>query len=398
MVEKIKKSKIGRFILILIMDFLSVLNQIIPKKKKQILFYDSGRDFLDDNTEALYSWLRKNGFDKKYKFIVCVPKEKKRLSFSDYKPVGALYGVLAYLTSQYVFFSFGDFRIRPSKKQCVINQWHATPTKKIGKLTYDENYRNERLDNFTYIISSSETFVSVLAKAFGCNEDKVKVIGNARNDYLFSSKDAFKIIGINRDKYTKFILWMPTFRVSNDSRFHDGNTKTSETLLPIIEKYDDLDKLDKILSKRKVLLVIKIHPMALFKKRYYKNIIIVTNNDIIPKGVRLYEFVKEFDALITDYSSIYCDFLMLNRPIGFTLDDFEEYENSRGFVFDDFINYLPGQHLYFVKDIFKFVDNVAFGIDEFIEEREKMIPVFCKYTDGRNCEKLAEFAGLKLEG
>lgn len=89
---------------------------------------------------------------------------------------------------------------------------------------------------------------------------------------------------------------------------------------------------------------------------------------------------------------------MLNLPIGFTLDDFEEYENSRGFVFDNFINYLPGQHLYFVKDIFKFVDNVAFGIDEFIEEREKMLPIFCKYTDGRNCEKLAEFAGLKLEG
>lgn len=81
MVEKIKKSKIGRFILILIMDFLSILNQIIPKKKKQILFYDSGRDFLDDNTEALYSWLRKNGFDKKYKLIVCVPKEKKDCHF-----------------------------------------------------------------------------------------------------------------------------------------------------------------------------------------------------------------------------------------------------------------------------------------------------------------------------
>lgn len=397
MTDKMKKNKIGRFILLIILNFLSILNQIIPKKKNQILFYDSGRNFLDDNTEAIYSWLKKNGFNKKYRLIVCVPKETKKLPFSDYEPIGVIKGTLAYLTSRYVFFSFGDFRIRPSKNQCVINQWHGTPTKKIGKLTYDKNYNREKLDNFSYLISSSKTFVPVLAEAFGCQENKIKVIGNARNDYLLSSKDTLSIIGINKSKYKKLILWMPTFRVSSDNRFHDGNIKTSETLLPILKKYDDLAKLDEILDKKGALLVIKIHPMAIFKKHFYKNIITITNNDIIPKGIRLYEFVKEFDALITDYSSIYCDFLMLNRPIGFTLDDFEQYNNSRGFVFDNFIQYMPGQHLYYIKDVFQFIDNIVNEVDEFIEERKKMIPIFCKYTDGKNCEKLVKFVGLTLE-
>lgn len=396
-IEAIKSSKPGRTILLAIMWLLSFVNQIIPKKKNRILFYDSGRNFLDDNTEAIYHWLKENGYEAEYKFIVCVPKETRKLPFSDYEPVGVLKGVIAFLTSKYVFFSFGDFRIRPSKEQIVVNQWHATPTKRIGKLTYDVNYQRERLDNFTYVVSSSGILAPIIARAFGCPEEKVIVIGNARNDYLYSNKDALHIVGIERDMYKKLILWMPTFRTSNDDRFHDGNTDESETMLPIIYKYDDLNKLDQVLSEEQILLVIKIHPMAVFKKNECQNILIVTNDDIIPKGVRLYEFVKEFDSLITDYSSVYCDYLLLDRPIGFTLDDFEAYEKTRGFVFDNFINYMPGHHIYTVNDLISYVADIASGNDKYRDARRKITPVFCRFTDGKNCERLAKAVGLVLK-
>lgn len=397
MIERMKRSQCGRNILLLIVNLLSIVNKVVPKNEKQILFFDSGRDYLDDNTEAFFSWLKSNGYEKKYKFVVCVPKETKKLPFSDYEPVGVLKGVIAYMTSKYVFFSFGDFRIQPSKKQIVVNQWHATPTKKIGKLTYDKNYNREKLDNFTFILSASDTFVPVFSKAFGCTQEKVKIIGHARTDYFFSDKDTLSIVGIDGSAYKKKILWMPTFRTSNDNRFHDGNTALSETLLPLFSTYESLNRLNVILEKKKMLLVIKIHPMACFKKKSYKNIKIVTNNDIISQKVRLYEFVKEFDALVTDYSSIYCDYLMLDRPIAYTLDDYEKYENSRGFVFERFIDYMPGHHLYTQENMVEFINDISMNSDPYKDDRRKLLSVFCKFVDGKNCERLAKAVGLSLE-
>lgn len=394
MLTKLKNNKFFRQAAILILKLFSVINSIFPKNERKILLYDSAREFLDDNTEAFYSWLKREGYDKKYKISVYVANQKG--NNSEYKNTGLVKGVFEFLTSKYVFFSFGDFRIRPSKKQIVVNQWHGTPAKCIGKLTNDEKYQKEKLDNFTYILASSELFVPIMAKAFGCHEDKVMVMGNARNDYLFSSKDALSAVGIERSKYKKIMLWMPTFRQSSDERFHDGDTEVSETMLPILTKNLDLQKLDDYLYELNVLLVIKIHPLALFKENRFRNIITVTNNDIIPKGVRLYEFVKEFDALITDYSSIYFDYLILNRPIGFTLDDYEKYRSTRGFVFDNMIEYMPGHHIYSFEDLKQYISDVKTGSDRYEEQRNKYKDLFQKYTDDHNCERLAKALSIKL--
>ena len=396
MIESLKKNKITRKILVLFTHFLSVLNIVIPKNSKKILFYDSAREFLDDNTEALYSWLKNNKYDKKYKFIVCVPKEKKRNKFLSYCPTGAIKGVLAFLTSKYVFFSFGDFRIRPSKSQIVINQWHGTGTKKGGKLLNDDGYKKERLDNFTYLLVSSESCAPVMAKQFGCSKTKLLIMGSARNDYLFSKRETLSLLGIDKSKYNKVILWMPTFRVSNDNRFHDGIIY-GETMLPILYSYQDLKELNSFLEHIGVLLVIKVHPLAQLKVGLLKNIIVLKNEDIISKWVRLYEFVKEFDALITDYSSVFPDFLLLDRPIGFTMDDYEDYEKMRGFFFDNFKDYMPGHHMYNIDDIHKFVTDLVNGIDEYKEERKRVLPIFWKYTDGNNCKRLAKKIGISLE-
>lgn len=396
MIEKLKRNKVTRKLLIMMLSVLSFINKIIPKDPKKILFYDSARDFLDDNTEALYSWMLSRGYDKDYKLICCVPRETASLEFSNYKPIGALKGLLAFLTSKYVFFSFGDFRIRPSKSQVVVNQWHGSPLKRIGKLTYDESYQNERLDNFTYLLAASEFFKPFMAQAFGCQEKRVLVVGNARNDYLFSDKKALELVGIDKNKYSKTILWMPTFRKSVDNRFTDGNTSESQTMLPVLENYEQLDRFDELLGRLGVLLVIKIHPMAVFKANNYKNIITMTNNDIIPKGVRLYEFVKEFDSLITDYSSILCDYLLLDRPMAFTLDDYDQYQGSRGFVVDNLKEYLPGHHIYCADDMFKFVEDLSENIDDYHSQRLKMCRLFNETENEGNCRKLLKEIGIKV--
>ena len=59
----------------------------------------------------------------------------------------------------------------------------------------------------------------------------------------------------------------------------------------------------------------------------------------------MYVLLRNADALITDYSSAYFDYMLLNRPIAFTVEDIEEYRKKRGFVFDNPFEYMPVRRL-----------------------------------------------------
>jgi CDP-glycerol glycerophosphotransferase (TagB/SpsB family) len=383
-------NKNKRNIMYAIARFLSLINRIIPKNKKLILFYDSMNECLTDNTEAIYNYIHNKS--TKYKLVSCIPNCKKK----DINTVGTIRGVLTYLRATYVFYSFGDFRIQPSKKQIVINQWHGAPIKAIGKITNQEIYQKERLDNFTYLTSTSPLFSKVMQKAFDCDKDKIIPIGQARNDYLFSDKEVLSYLNIKKEKYKKLILWMPTFRVSKDKRFFDSEIKNKETLLPILESTNDLIKLNDLLCDENIFLVIKIHEHSDFNKIDFSNIKSITNREILPKGVKLYEFVKEFDALITDYSSIFVDYLILNRPIGFTLDDYNSYLENRGFSIDNPINMMPGHHILNYEDFINFILDISNSYDKYEIDRYNILKLTNSYYDNKNCERLIKLAGIEL--
>ncbi|MEC2340578.1 CDP-glycerol glycerophosphotransferase family protein [Weizmannia sp. CD-2023] len=373
----------------IIARMLSVLNQLIPKNKHIILFYDSMNPYLQDNTEAIYNYIRHTRKLNK-KLFCCVPNSKVR----EKNIVGIYRGVLIFLRAKYVFYSFGDFRIKPSKGQMVINQWHGAPIKAIGKMMNDNIYQKEKLDNFTFLLATSPLFANVLSKAFDCNKNKIKIIGQARNDYLFSKKDGLAGIDIQKENYSKMILWMPTFRVSKDNRFHDAEIKNKETLLPILKTVNDLKSLNYFLNSVNVLLVIKIHSHAMFNRINLSNIKVITNDDIYPKGIKLYEFVKEFDALITDYSSVFIDFLLLDKPIGFTLDDYESYLENRGFSIEEPIKIMPGHHIFNYEDFSSFIKDVALSVDIYKERRKEVLKLTNSFVDAENCARLLELVGI----
>ena len=112
------------------------------------------------------------------------------------------------------------------------------------------------------------------------------------------------------------------------------------------------------------------------------------------KNIQLYEILPVFDALITDYSSVAIDYLLIDKPIGFTLDDFEEYRKSRGFVFNDPREYMPGEHIYVLDDLIKFISNVANGKDEYKDKRDELKRI--AHNPAQNyCDRILEHFGLK---
>jgi len=118
------------------------------------------------------------------------------------------------------------------------------------------------------------------------------------------------------------------------------------------------------------------------------NFVILYNEELEEKNVQLYQFIGSTDALITDYSSIYYDYLLTGNPIGLTVDDYELYKKDTGFVYENIFDYIIGEHILNVDDFIKFINNVADGKDILKEKRDEMTKLFHKYPDGNSTERV----------
>lgn len=367
----IKTNNGIRKAILYILKALSFINSFVPKKEKQILLYDSMNNTLTDNTLAVLLYFKKHRINKEYKVLCCVPNSKEKNIYG-IKNVGIVYGILKYLTSKYVFYSFGGMRIKPAENQVVVNLWHGTPLKKIGKLNErDKRLQNEENNDFTYILVSAEYFKEIYKTAFGCIGKQILITGNPRNDFLLKEGSVIERLDIIKEKYEKTILWMPTFRVSKDGRFKDSiiNEKNA---LPLLNTEERLLKFEKFLEKNNLLIVLKVHNYSVVPQINCKNILIITNDMLNKQKIFLYEFIKDFDALLTDYSSVFFDYLLLDRPIGFIIDDFDEYNAMRGFTVKNPLDLMPGEHIKTIDDLEKFLIDLINDIDKFTVARKKI--------------------------
>ena len=375
-----------------IIKLLAVINSILKKNKNKVCFV-SFPDF-SDNCMSVFDYMVSNRL-MKYEIVwlvnnLYVPKYvmelKKQYNIKVIKQKSFL-GILNYMTSKYIFYTHGAFNgMECLNKQIVVNLWHGMPLKNIG---YLDNATEDEVAHFTYAIATSQEFEDVISKAFGVDKNKVLITGLPRNDRMNGFRNLLSKFGIDSNKYNKKILWMPTFRKSNmgDKR-SDGLRKVSE--LPLLSS-SELEDLNTYLYENKDLLIVKLHPMdSLDKMDFTKlsNIKVLINDDFKNIGEQLYSIFQEVDALITDYSSVYFDFMLLNKPIGFIMDDLSEYSSSRGFVFKDIHKWIPGPIIKNVLELHSFINQINNNIDKFKNTREKINNKTNKYLDFKSTERL----------
>ena len=330
----------------------SKMNTMIPKKNKRIVLYSNWG--FRDNLRTLYHYLVDNGYQEEYE-IICASNDFYHLEKkNDVKYVSIYRGVYYFLTSKYFFYSFGKYPIKPASNQMVVNLWHGMPLKKIGNLEVGM----EEIDYnfFTKLVSSSALFTPIMKAAFKAEDNQILLVGNIRNDELFKKEKE------------KNIIWMPTYRNSNN--YHDSQ----EALIFSLGE-EDFSKIQQILSKHDYQLYIKLHPLEesrLHVQMNHSNIHLLTEEIISEQYDTLYTFLGTTSALITDYSSVFLDYYLLNRPVAFTINDYEEYKEKRGFVFEDVKSLMVGSVIRDSHDLLEFLESVMKSEDRYIEERTKV--------------------------
>ena len=191
----------------------------------------------------------------------------------------------------------------------------------------------------------------------------------------------------------KVIIWMPTFRNSITKISYGENAITA---FPLMKDQTDWQRLDTVCREQNVVLIVKLH----ISQRSYDidfshltNIVQMNNNDFKEAGVEMYEFLALTDALVSDYSSVAVDYLLTDKPLAFALDDYQLYNDHRGFLFECPLDYMPGHHLYTLDDLTAFITDVAANNDSYAPQRQQVRAQAC-CDSSHYSQDLAEFLGL----
>ena len=377
-----------------------LLSYIIPVKKGKIMF-ESIPDY-SDNSRAFSDYLIQHS---NYRLIWSVNNPSNyqttdRIRFIEKNGGKSLRGRLAFIyhtvSSQYLFSTHRSFIYANRRKQKYIVLWHGMPLKKIAIMQNADN-RNY-LNNSSYILCTSKYYVSIFQKCFAKPINEILPIGIPRNDLLFQENDVLDKLGIKKTCGEKLIVYLPTFRKTSQYDKGDSEIDVFSNGLLDLTNDDSLEKLNVYLSSLKTILLVKPHPadvsQIVFKK--LSNMVIVPHSVFAYKDIQLNHVLHYADTLLTDFSGVFIDYLNLNRPIGFLLSDFKEYTSNRGFLFEEPLDYMPGEKIFNEKDFFEFCEGVSKGYDSSANERIRLRSVYNDYTDDKNCQRLADYLGLTI--
>lgn len=346
----------------------AILSIVLPKNNKRIVFLS----FPDcsDNAYALFlTLISRNRNDHGWQYVwlvndlswssIYLKGEVQESLLSNVVVVkkNSVLGLYLFLTAKFVFFTHGTYWFaRCSFRQTVVNLWHGMPLKRIGLL---DGKSPKDIPFSNYVIATSSLFQQIMSRAFGMQLSNILVVGQPRNDWLFD--EAFIPAKFEGYTYKKCVLWMPTYRQSTIGDIRQDSVDSEGT--PFVIDKNSLAILNNLMMSNESICVIKLHPMDVlnsYKFPIYSNILIINSIEVKRRCINNYALIKAADCLLTDYSSVFIDYMLLERPIGFMISDLQSY--VRGFVFDEDVTpLLPGTILRSMDDLSEFLVDVFHG-------------------------------------
>lgn len=375
-------------------------NIIVFRSGPHASSYVKGMDFAD-NARALFEYALRMGVNHTYELVWIVKNPEEfgkydtieNVSFVsfDWSVSGnqaerdAYYRVLC--LAKYLFFTDAyGFARNCREDQIRVQLWHG-----CGFKTRVNFVRCEKRYEYTTVIS--DLYADIHAQIYGLRKDQILVTGYAKEDWLFhpDEEDRMELHIPQADQY---IFWLPTFRSTEQKLLQLNEYELeSETGLPVVNTQAKLKQLSEILYQNNILLIIKLHPFQDKDKVHCEecsNIRLLDNDELVEKDVPVNRLLGMADALISDYSSAAVDYMLLDRPIAFMLEDVEEYEQSRGFVFDNIREWLPGEEIFCFEDVCDFVKEVAAGQDTTAQKRRELGKKMHRFCDDGSSRRILE--------
>lgn len=366
--------------------------------------YVKGMDFAD-NARALFEYALSAGLNRKYRLVWMVKNPEEFKAYEAYDNVSFLpfagaagqdeeareryYRALC--LARFIFFTDAyGFARNCRKDQVRVQLWHGCGFKRrLNSVACMHRY--------DYMTVTSGLYADLHAKEFGLRADQMLVTGCAKEDWLFQGNgDAWD--KLNLPAAEKYIFWLPTYRFSGKEKRKPADGRLcAETGLPLVSSLRELELIDRELGKRGMVLAVKLHP---FQDRQavhvggFSNIVLLEHETLAENDIQVNQLLGRADALISDYSSAAVDYLVLDRPMAFIVDDLEGYSGRRGFIFENIQDWLPGRLVRDAEGLLAFIGEIGEGTDSTGGKRKALRAKMHRYGDGNNCRRILESLGV----
>ena len=268
-----------------------------------------------------------------------------------------------------------------------------------SQLKNAEGVYNMKKSQVDYVNLTSKFFLEVSTRYYNHPAEKFIFMGYPRCDYFYTKSRREDISQITSGKY---IIWLPTFRLNKNKRSRDDAPGSSygNIGVPLFYDIESLREFNTFLMDKDIHIIYKPHFVQLtdtLKREKMTNFHIIGDDDILGRNLQLYEVIAQSEALITDYSSVFWDYLLLDRPIAITTDDMKLYDKGKGFAYDMMSIYNETAEIVHEADELRdFVVRLLDGIDTHHEGRIKWRDISNLHQDGKSAERVAEFITEKL--
>lgn len=278
--------------------------------------------------------------------------------------------------------------------------WHGMPLKQIGRDAMAFQRRNSLWKRCKTAIrrvvvpwefmggetlSTAPFFTPFLQSAFALPSEQVWEDGYPRNDHLFLTDVTEPVITALHQRYdrigtdgkpqpVRLLLYMPTHR--------DATTRSGKAFDPFSLAGFDLQEIETVLEQQNILLLYKGHFFDSVNEglKSSSRILTITDDDYDD----LYTFIKDVDILLTDYSSVYFDFLLCRKPIIlFPFDEADYIAHSRPFYFS--YDLMEGQK---VRSWSELCQVLASG--SYQPPSAQTIQLMHSHPDGETCRRIVE--------
>ncbi len=220
----------------------------------------------------------------------------------------------------------------------------------------------------------------------GLYQGKILEEGQPRNDRFFHTDrkiimDKLSKSGVKIDPSKKLILYAPTWKGSKYSS-PDTSLDAYFELIHTVEANIDT-------SKYQVL--VKPHQIVYYHIKKNQGI----TGQFIPATIDTNELLSAVDILISDYSSIYFDFLVSGRPVLFFIPDLDEYLGYRGLYFG--IDKLPGPIARNHRQLGEMIHDVDKVMEPYMDKYRREAAWACPKDDGDACSRIVDVVFRETE-
>lgn len=368
------------------------LAHLLPREDSLWVFGTRGGEAFEGNTKYLFLGLQREAEIRPVWISKAdsTVRELRENGFEAHR-ADSFRGRLTTLRAGVVFVTgtMTDLPLWPTGGANVVQLWHGVPLKRIAAdaPSFEEFAVRERLRllytyrQFDALTLTASGLGDSFRSAFRIEPD-LPVTGYPRNDALFHE---IPDEGVGQDERAReiredtdaerLVVYLPTYR--------EDDTNPADHV--------DFGRLDRFLAERDAAMLVKFHPFSDpgFDPERFECL------HVLPVGFDVYPLLRETDALVTDYSSVYFDYLLLDRPVVFYAYDRERYGESPGFYFE-YEEVTPGPVAETFDELLAAIELALESPDADADERERVRRLAFDHPDDRATERVREYVRVRF--